>query len=243
MTATEHAHFAEWDAAYVLGALSPAERREFDEHREECERCRDAVADLSALPGLLGRLDDARAFALLEDEPGEAPEPRTAQGSTEDLVARIQNLDRRRRIRRIAGGVGALAAAAALASVLTLAIPAALTPTPAPDVVAAFAPAGQQAIPLTVAVDLTRTPWGTRLTMDCVYPPAAATADGYGPATYSLWVVGTDGSEESVSTWKSWPGSEVRLDAATATTLDDIAQLDLRSGDGSRVLMTSRLAS
>ena len=24
--------FAQWDAAYVLGALSPAERREFEEH-------------------------------------------------------------------------------------------------------------------------------------------------------------------------------------------------------------------
>ena len=25
-----HAHYAEWDASYVLGALSPADRREFD---------------------------------------------------------------------------------------------------------------------------------------------------------------------------------------------------------------------
>ncbi len=35
-----HAHYADWDAAYVLGSLSPAERREFETHLEGCERCR-----------------------------------------------------------------------------------------------------------------------------------------------------------------------------------------------------------
>ena len=27
----DHARFAEWDSAYVLGALSPAERREYED--------------------------------------------------------------------------------------------------------------------------------------------------------------------------------------------------------------------
>ncbi len=36
----DHARFAEWDSAYVLGALSPAERREYEEHLETCETCR-----------------------------------------------------------------------------------------------------------------------------------------------------------------------------------------------------------
>ena len=36
----DHAHFAEWDSAYVLGALSPADRREYEEHLETCEQCR-----------------------------------------------------------------------------------------------------------------------------------------------------------------------------------------------------------
>ena len=47
MTATDHTRYAEWDAAYVLGALSPAERREFEEHLDECEKCRAAVTELS----------------------------------------------------------------------------------------------------------------------------------------------------------------------------------------------------
>ena len=71
----DHSRYAEWDAAYVLGALSPAERREFEEHLEACEACRRSVAELAPMPGLLARLSAGRAEALL-DEDGTAPSPR-----------------------------------------------------------------------------------------------------------------------------------------------------------------------
>jgi carotenoid cleavage dioxygenase len=51
-----HVH-AQWDAAYVLGALSDAERREFEAHMVGCSACRTAVADLTGLPPLLSLLD------------------------------------------------------------------------------------------------------------------------------------------------------------------------------------------
>lgn len=60
----DHERFVDWDAAYVLAALSPAERREFETHLENCRRCRSAVAELTVLPGLLGRLDPSRALEL-----------------------------------------------------------------------------------------------------------------------------------------------------------------------------------
>ncbi len=34
---TAHERFAEWDAAYVLGALTAVDRRAFEDHLEECE--------------------------------------------------------------------------------------------------------------------------------------------------------------------------------------------------------------
>ena len=49
--------YAEWDAAYVLGSLSEADRREFDAHLEECRSCRDAVTELAGMPALLSLLD------------------------------------------------------------------------------------------------------------------------------------------------------------------------------------------
>ncbi|WP_164861876.1 zf-HC2 domain-containing protein, partial [Microbacterium sp. CPCC 204701] len=39
----DHVHFADWDAAYVVGALSPADRRMFEEHVDACLACRDAL--------------------------------------------------------------------------------------------------------------------------------------------------------------------------------------------------------
>ena len=53
-----------WDAAYVLGALSSVERREYEAHLETCARCRTAVVELGGMPALLSMLD---LDALLED--------------------------------------------------------------------------------------------------------------------------------------------------------------------------------
>ena len=41
---------------YVLGALSPAERHAFEEHLSHCHPCRDDLASVAGLPGLLARL-------------------------------------------------------------------------------------------------------------------------------------------------------------------------------------------
>jgi hypothetical protein len=49
--------YEHWDAAYVLGSLSAADRQEFDAHLEHCRACRDAVSEISGLPALLSLLD------------------------------------------------------------------------------------------------------------------------------------------------------------------------------------------
>jgi carotenoid cleavage dioxygenase-like enzyme len=48
---------AMWDAAYVLGALSDADRLEFEAHLVGCISCREAVTELTAVSSLLSRLD------------------------------------------------------------------------------------------------------------------------------------------------------------------------------------------
>ncbi|WP_110589603.1 zf-HC2 domain-containing protein [Microbacterium suaedae] len=59
-----HQELAEWDAAYVLGALSPADRARFEEHLEECGPCRASLTELAPLPGLLSRVPRERAEGL-----------------------------------------------------------------------------------------------------------------------------------------------------------------------------------
>ena len=53
MSTCPHAHD---DAAYVLGALSSAERAAYQEHLATCAECTQAVRRLSGLPGLLSRV-------------------------------------------------------------------------------------------------------------------------------------------------------------------------------------------
>ncbi|MBX3195100.1 MAG: zf-HC2 domain-containing protein [Microbacteriaceae bacterium] len=240
MTATDHAHYAEWDAAYVLGALPPGERREFEDHLEDCARCRSAVAELGAVPGLLGRLDDARAFALL-DAPGEDDSGYAVP--TQDLVARVRARDRSQRIVRGIRVAAGLAAAAVIATVLTLAVPTILSPAPAAEVTAELQPADPD-VPVEASVRLTSAEWGTRIEMNCAYHGAAPDPEaGYANPTYAMWVVGRDGSETALSTWTASPGGSVRVDAGTALALADIAEIEVRSATGEQVLLAADLGA
>ena len=58
----DHAAYTQWDASYVLGALTPSDRSEYEAHLEECDRCRASLAELASMPGLLSR---ARPLAEL----------------------------------------------------------------------------------------------------------------------------------------------------------------------------------
>lgn len=68
-------YYAEWDAAYVLGALSPSDRRAYERHLAECDSCRAAVAELAGMPGLLSTISAAHAEALVAEGPGTAELP------------------------------------------------------------------------------------------------------------------------------------------------------------------------
>ena len=52
---------------YVLGALVPAERDAFEKHLADCAICREEVADLAVLPGLLGRIDFETARTIAQE--------------------------------------------------------------------------------------------------------------------------------------------------------------------------------
>ena len=77
--------YGNWDAAYVLGALSPADRREFEEHLAGCPGCQAAVSELAGLPGLLAQVspEDAALLAATPDRLDDAAAART--GVEDDL--------------------------------------------------------------------------------------------------------------------------------------------------------------
>ncbi len=246
MTDPDHARFAEWDAAYVLGALSPAERRDYEDHLDDCDRCRAAVTELSALPGLLGRIDDARAFALLEDAEGDETGPDAqpdspVAGPPADLVTRIESRERRERIRRRIGMGAGFAAAAAIAATLALVLPPVLTPAAQPTLAAELTPTDADS-PVQASIALTSLAWGTRIDMDCSYHPGAPGPDGgYAPMSYAMWVVDRDGEGTPLSTWIAAPDGTVTVTAGTALALTDIAQVEVRDATGDRVLLRTEI--
>jgi hypothetical protein len=225
----DHARFAEWDAAYAVGALSSADRREFEEHLVECAECRRAVAELSPTVGLLSRLSPERAQSIdaalaSGQSAGDAPD----SALRADIVA----LGARRALRR--RRTWWLAAAAAVVLVVAaIAIPMTLSRA-APT--AYFALEAVADVPLEADVSLSSVGWGTRIELDCRYTSddADVPAEGW---PYALAVVGADGETTSVSTWRALPGTTARISAGTALEVSEIAAVEIRSVTSGRLLM------
>src|ERR1700754_93465 len=59
--------YATGDAAYVLGSLSAADRREYEAHLSVCPFCNQAVSELSGMPALLSKLDGGTVAAMSAD--------------------------------------------------------------------------------------------------------------------------------------------------------------------------------
>ncbi len=230
----DHERYAEWDAAYVLGALAPADRRAYEEHLEVCPECRRAVAELAPAAGLLSRLSAADAERLdpagaVDDaDPGQAD-----QRDDEAVRAGIASLARGRRRRRRAWWAAGVAAAVLVVAAIAVPVTiAAVAPGPA----AAFALRDVAGVPLEASVRLTDVAWGTRIELECRYPETDGVdvpADGW---VYALAVVGADGEAETVSTWRAWPGQSARLSAGVALDVDAITAIEIRTA-GDTVLM------
>jgi Putative zinc-finger len=225
----DHARFAEWDSAYVLGALSPAERHEYEEHLESCDLCRRSVAELTPIPGLLARLTPERAAAVL-DEPAVA-----GQALRPELLEAVRREGRRRRIRRTRVRL-AMAAAAVVVVLTAVLVPLAFLRPAADAQTVAFEAVAD--VPVSATATLTSVGWGTRIELDCRYGDVGASDapdDGW---PYALYVVDRDGNRSEVSSWRANPGKTARLAAATAVEIEDIASLEVRAlGSGDVLLL------
>jgi len=225
--------YATWDGAYVLGSLSPADRRDFEGHLAGCADCSRAVRDLAGLPGLLGRLDPE-----VFDEGEPEPVPDTLLPRLVDAMHRGQ----RRRTWLTAGLAAAAAVVVTVGGVLVLdehagsSTPVAVKPPTSVATAAARPMTSVGTDPMTAKVSLTRVPWGTRIDMTCTYPLILG---DYVGGTYALVVHTSDGHSERIATWKGLPGRTMQLTAATAVAKPGIRSLDVTRLDGSPVLRLS----
>ena len=217
--------FAHDDAAFLLGALSPAERRAYEEHLETCPTCARSVRDLAGIPGLLAGLPDD-VYGDPEDRP---PVPDTMLPT---LLARVRRTRRRARWLTLAG---AAAAAVVLIAAVTAAIVAG-RPETAPVAAAPPAQTMQQVQQdqLTAKVSLQRVAWGTKMHLACRYAGAWVQPG----ASYAMRVHTTDGETQQIATWKALPDRTMQLDAATSVDPVDIASVDVVLTGSDRPLLT-----
>ena len=225
MSPAHGCEFAQDDAAYVLGALPPAERLAFERHLTTCADCAAAVRQIAGLPGLLGRLP----LESVESAPEPEPLPATL------LPRLVQDVRRAQRRRHWAIGLAAAAAVVAIgaAGATVLAVTAEDEPPPTARA-QTMTPLDQDRVDASVA--LTSVAWGTRLDLTCSYDEPGGGYHEETPPTYSLVVRTIDGAVEQVATWKALPGRTMHLTGATALDAEQIESVEVRTAAGRPVL-------
>lgn len=209
--------FTTYDAAYLLGALSPADRREFEAHLRECDECTQAVARLSGLPGLLAQ----------------AARPAPPDPVPDSLLPRLMAEVTRRRTRTRRVVLAAMAVAAVLAVVLGTVVGLDGPDRDRPDEARSGVPMTvvAEGTPIRVEASLVGESWGTDIRLTCTYD-----ADGYGSGTYQLVVVGAGGSVQRLATWSAVPGQVSTVAGSTSLPPDQIATVEVRDEQDRPVL-------
>jgi anti-sigma-K factor RskA len=195
--------------AYTVGALDPAERTAVEGHLAGCPACREELAELAALPGLLSRLSADEAAAGTGPVPDHVLEAAVARAAHERRAAR----------RRLRGW----RAAAAAALVVLLAV---VTPfgTAAPATTYSTAATGDDAAPLAASAAVWPRPWGMSVEFEARNLPDS---DGYG-----LWAVDGDDHRAVAASWTATDDGSVRLTGSCYMALDDVVRFEVTNPDG-----------
>lgn len=233
--------YADWDAAYVLGALSPVERREYEQHLSTCPACRDSVAELAALPPVLAGVGIEEVASASDRSAGPGPA----------VLAGMLRTARQRR-RRLVAMLSAAAAAVVLAIAgAALGLSGALSPQSARAVEVTLA--AEADAPITAEVVLQPRRWGTSVTTHCEHADPVAGEEGPGGsgetgeesgeygggALYGLFVTDTSGEATMVSSWHADDDADILAEGATDLSISEMATLDIRDIDSGAVVLSA----
>jgi anti-sigma factor RsiW len=209
-------------APYVLGALAPDDRREFEEHLAGCEACRAEVRDFAGLPGLLSRLPADEVLS----EPEDQPEP---PSMLPPLLLRARAERRGRRWRAVLAG----AVAACLAAVGTAVVVDVVDRPPAQQQVTPMAfTRTVPDIPAAAEATLTDVPGGTRIDMTCRYSGQIDERE----RKYVLLVEPKSGQPQELGSWPVLTTDDYRMTVVAPLRRDQIARLVVTNATGRELL-------
>lgn len=251
--------YADWDAAYVLGALSSVDRREYEAHLAECPACRDAVAELAGMPGLLagvepvevlaldvvdlppldpgGGLPSGLASGLASGPPSRFEVIRSAESAPEYLNPGRGVARRRRRWLAVAAALVALGGAAGGGYAISEAqhVPAQTISGPTR---LAFSPVTPSS--MTAVVDVTPVGDRTTIAVECQYGGQGQGASGW--TDYSVWAVQRDGRAGLVTTFRAYPDRVMRPTGTAGIPVSQLASVEIRSVDSGKTIMRATVS-
>jgi hypothetical protein len=210
---------AEWDAAYVLGALSLEDRRTYESYLAANPARAAELTEFAGLPGILNALSRDEAVALT-DLAGAAP----SKGRDEVASLAHAAAKRQRRSRRtfLTAAVASAAALLIAGGVVGSTVFSRSTP---PMETVAMQP--MQPTPrggLTAQLAVTEKKWGTELNWACKY-----TKDwSRNVESYDIVVTTDDGTHYVVGSWKPAGDEATGLSAATSIPKPQIRSVEIR---------------
>ncbi len=212
---TDHETYHDWSPAYVLGALDPAERQQFESHLSSCERCQRDVASFAPIPGLLSRIESP--------DIGEAP-GRIADSAATQVRSELAGLVRSRRRWRWAAVAAAVALVALAASVLP--------GGQVPQLTELALEPGSQAVG---EITIESKPWGTAVDISLAdLPPHDR---------YIAWVVSRDGEWQQIAAWGPTPSARARVSGASSIPTSDIDAVVVTADEPGDTIATARVPS
>lgn len=224
--------YAREAGAYVLGSLAPAERTLYERHLSVCPVCREEVAEIAVLPGLLGRLDATAASQIVGGDDGvDAPESRLPK--LIDAAARSRRRDAWRRRWRMTGATLAAAGVAVFAS-LGLSVVRHADPTSTPPVALA-AMTEVRDTPVSAEVGLVHAAGGSEVFMHCTYK--SKVMEDKSEYAYRLVAFGADGTDEQVGSWMAGPDTNLTMSGITHYARNDIERIELQNNSGDPILV------
>ena len=208
-------------SAYVLGGADAREQLLVADHIPGCPACREELARLAPIPGLLARLPPAMVPGRVLPSPAAGP-----RGLTRLLRSRAWQ----------ATALTAAALAVGLAAGFSLAAPG-TSPSAAPGANAAAAPGitfsgDNPAAHVRATAVLTATSWGTRIELQLSGAPLNKQC--------SLIVVTRAGAREQAGIWSAWSDGPINVPASASWHLYDITRLMIISGARTLATLTAR---
>ena len=239
--------FAQFDAAYSLGALDIEDLAAYEAHLLTCADCRARVEQLRPTMRMLAASRAAAAYDVACRPGPDAGEPAPdavggpdadadtdpdAAGPMPDTVLSglLRRAGRERARRRwVTRGVAGLAAACLVALVIVVR-PLSSNPRPAAQALVSVAGAS----PVEATARVVTEPWGTKINIHCDYKGPVVPG-----ARYALRVIDRDHHSYALGTWSPVPNRTVSFTAGTAVRRERIARVQVTLADGTPILQLS----